>query len=88
VVGSHEEAARRAALDGMVAVTIEPAALAAGAAFHPLEEHASQLWAAPTSLDTPAVRRFLDELVGARLRRRLERVGGYDLSQVGVEIAV
>jgi transcriptional regulator with XRE-family HTH domain/molybdate-binding protein len=88
VVGSHEEAARRAALDGMVAVTIEPAALAAGAAFHPLEEHVSQLWAAPTSLDTPAVRRFLDELVGARLRRRLDRVGGYDLSQVGVEIAV
>jgi hypothetical protein len=34
------------------------------------------------------VRRFLDELVGARLRRRLDRVGGYDLSQVGVEIAV
>lgn len=87
VVGSHEEAASRAAIDGMIAVTIEPAALAAGLVFHPLEVHASQLWATSASLDTAAVRRFLDELVGARLRRRLERVGGYDLSQVGVEIA-
>ncbi|MFO7778580.1 MAG: helix-turn-helix domain-containing protein [Nitriliruptoraceae bacterium] len=87
VVGSHEEAARRAAIDGMVAVTIEPAALAAGVVFHPLEVHASQLWTTSASLDTAAVRRFLDELVGARLRRRLESVGGYDLSQVGVEVA-
>ncbi len=86
VVGSHEEAARRAAIDGMVAVTIEPAALAAGLLFHPLEVHSSQLWATPASLGTPAVLRFLDELVGARLRRRLERVGGYDLSQVGAEL--
>ena len=87
VVGSHEEAAHRAAIDGTVAVTIEPAALAAGVVFHPLEVHASQLWTTSASLDAPAVQLFLDELVGARLRRRLERVGGYDLTQVGVEIA-
>lgn len=88
VVGGHEEAARRAAIDGMIAVTIEPAALAAGVLFHPLEVHASQLLATSVSLETRAVQRFLDELVGARLRRRLESVGGYDLSQVGVELAV
>lgn len=88
VVGSHEEAAHRAATDQMVAVTIEPAALAAGVAFHPLEVHASQLWTTSASGDAAAVRVFLEELVGARLRRRLERVGGYDLSQAGVELAV
>jgi DNA-binding XRE family transcriptional regulator len=87
VVGSHEEAARRVATDGLVAVTIEPAALAAGVAFHPLEVHASQLWITAGHLDAAPVRAFLEELVGVRLRRRLQRVGGYDLSHVGTEIA-
>jgi putative molybdopterin biosynthesis protein len=87
VVGSHEEAARRVVIDGLVAVTIEPSALADGLAFHPLEVHASQLWVASEYQDTASVSMFLNELVGARLRRRLERVGGYDLAQVGREVA-
>lgn len=85
--GGHTEAAWRAATDGLVAVTIEPAARAMHLAFHPLEVHLSQLWVAVEHLDHPGVRAFIDELTGDRVRRRLEAIGGYDLSECGSRIA-
>ena len=87
-VGGHAEAAWRAATDGMVAVTIEPAALANGLAFHPLETHTSQLCVAAEHTDNALVHAFLHEVTGERVRRRLAAIGGYDLTDNGVEIAV
>ena len=85
-VAGHLEAAQRAASDGLPAVSIEPAALATGLAFHPLEEHVSELWVAGDHLGEPAVRRFTDELTGARLHRRLAAIGGYDLTECGAAV--
>ncbi len=85
-VGGHAEAAWRAATDGMVAVTIEPAALANGLAFHPLEEHLSRLWVAVEHTDNGLLRAFMDEIVGERVGRRLAAIGGYDLADNGVEV--
>ena len=86
-VGGHAEAAWRAASDRMVAVTIEPAALANGLAFHPLEEHTSQLWVAAAHTDNALLQAFLDEVTGERVARRLAAIGGYDLTDSGAEIA-
>ncbi len=86
-VAGHAEAAWRAASDGTVAVTIEPAALATGLAFHPLETHVSQLWAAADHADDALLHAFLDEVAGERVRRRLAAIGGYDLDGVGTELA-
>ena len=83
----HLDAAAWARRTGCAAVTMEPAAAAFGLAFHPLEEHVAQLWLPTDHLDVAGVRRFLDELTGPRLRRRLDAIGGYDLSRVGVEVA-
>ena len=84
----HLEAARWAHREGVVAVSIEPAALLVGLAFHPLEEHVSELWIATQHLDVVSVRRFTDELFSSRrLHRRLAAIGGYDLSDCGTEVA-
>jgi transcriptional regulator with XRE-family HTH domain/molybdate-binding protein len=85
-VGGHAEAAWRAVSDRMVAVTIEPAALANGLSFHPLEAHGSELWVAADHADHPLLHAFMHELVGERVHRRLAAVGGYDLTDNGVEI--
>jgi transcriptional regulator with XRE-family HTH domain/molybdate-binding protein len=87
-VGGHAEAAWRASTDRMVAVTIEPAALANGLAFHPLETHTSELWVAAEHTDNSLLHAFLNELVGERVHRRLAAIGGYDLTHNGMEIAV
>ena len=86
VVGGHAEAAWRAVTDRMVAVTIEPAALARGLAFHPLETHTSQLWVGADHADNPQLQAFLHELAGRRVRRRLGAIGGYDLTGGGTEL--
>lgn len=86
-VNGHAEAAWRAASDRTVAVTIEPAALANGLAFHPLEEHRSHLWVAVEHLDNALLDAFLHELAGERVHRRLGAIGGYDLSAAGSELA-
>lgn len=86
-VGGHAEAAWRAVTDGMVAVTMEPAARANGLRFHPLEVHTSELWVAADHAGDPIVHAFLDELVGARVHRRLAAIGGYDLRDNGSEVA-
>jgi putative molybdopterin biosynthesis protein len=83
IVSSHVEAANRASLSGMPAVTIEPAARAAGAAFHPIETHEAQLWVARSSIAAPAVAEAMDVFVGERFRRKLESVGGYELPHIG-----
>lgn len=86
-VGSHLEAARLAGSTGRAAVTIEPAAIAVGAAFHPLETHESQLWVVTDRLREPAVQTALNEISGARFLGRLEAIGGYDLDGCGVTAA-
>ena len=83
VVRSHVEAANHASLAGMPAVTIEPAARAAGAVFHPIETHDAQLWIARPWAATSIVAEAMDVLLGERFRRKLESVGGYDLSSIG-----
>lgn len=86
-VGGHVEAAQRAARDGLVAVTIEPAAIAAGLAFHPLEEHEGQVWVAAEHTDDDGVGALAEVLASQAFRRRVEAVGGYDLTDVGREVA-
>lgn len=84
----HVEAASWATRDRLVAVSIEPAALATGLAFHALEEHVSELWVATDHLAVPGVRYFADELIASsRLQRRLVAIGGYDLTDRGIEVA-
>ena len=85
-VAGHAEAAWRAVTDRMVAVTIEPAALANGLVFHPLETHSSELWVAAEHADNPLLHAFMDELVGDRVHRRLTAIGGYDLTDNGTEL--
>ena len=86
-VSGHAEAAWRAATDRMVAVTIEPAALAIGLAFHPLEEHLSHLWVSEAHADNALIGAFIEELTGERVHRRLAAIGGYDLTDTGTELA-
>ncbi len=86
-VGSHLEAARRAVLTGIPAVTIEPAALAVGAAFHPLEVHEAQMWVAHDWLGDRSVVEALDVISSPRFQRRLSGVGGYDLTVCGTRVA-
>lgn len=86
LASGHLDAAEHARELGLVAVSIEPAALAAGLAFHPLEEHVCELWIAREHLGVTAVERFVDELTGARLRRQLAGIGGYDLTHSGREV--
>jgi len=86
-VGGHAEAAWRAVTDHMVAVTIEPAALANGLRFHPLETHICELWIAAAHADNPLLHALMEELVGERVHRRLGAIGGYDLTHNGMEVA-
>lgn len=83
----HLDAAAWARRTGWAAVTIAPAAAAFDLAFHPLEEHVVELRVPPRHLDAAGIRRFLDELTGDRLRRRIDAIGGYDLRRSGVEVA-
>jgi putative molybdopterin biosynthesis protein len=68
----------------MVAVTIEPAALAVGAQFHPLEIHEAQLWIDRRWSAERAVAAAMDVIDDRRFQRRLEAIGGYDLTDCGV----
>lgn len=85
-VGTHLEAARRAMMSGLPAVTIEPAALAVGAAFHPLEVHEARLWVASEWVTDRVVATALDVIVGRSFQARLAGVGGYDLAGSGDRI--
>lgn len=87
VVASHVEAASRSVATGLPAVTIEPAALAVGAVFHPLDLHTSELWIHTEWADAPAADLALELLAGRRLMQHLRAVGGYDLAQWGERVA-
>ena len=86
-VGTHLEAARRAVLTGMPAVTIEPAALALGATFHPLDVHVVEMLVDTRWVSEPGVAAALDVLGGRRFQQRLAAVGGYDLARCGTRAA-
>lgn len=87
VVATHLAAARTAVARGSAGVTIEPAALAVGAAFHPLSVHVAELWVAGDHVDDPGVQELLGLLASRSFRRRLDAVGGYDLSACGTAVA-
>lgn len=86
-VSSHFQAAGRAVLTGLPAVTIEPAALAAGADFHPLETHDAQLWVDKSWANESVVGAALDVISGRRFQSRLQAVGGYDLTGCGTRVS-
>lgn len=83
LVDGHVEAAWLAGHTGMPAVTIEPAAIAAELAFHPLQTHTAELWIDRAWLDEPGVRRLGEAITSPELTRRLAAVGGYDLTGMG-----
>lgn len=83
VASGHMEAARRAREEGGVAVSMEPAALAAGLAFHPLEVHAAQLWVGSDWLDEPGIVALQEEVASEAFHHQLRTVGGYDLAGCG-----
>ena len=86
-VASHFESARRGILTGLPAVTIEPAALAAGATFHPFETHDAQLWVDRRWVGEPAITAALEVVSGLRFQSRLRAIGGYDLTGCGTRVA-
>lgn len=84
LAAGHLDAARRVAVGAAPgAVTMEPAALALGLAFEPLEEHAAELWVAERWAGHPGVRALTGLLGSPALRRRLDVIGGYDTSGCG-----
>lgn len=86
-VRSHLEAARRSVIAGLPAVTIEPAALAVGARFHPLETHEVEVWIAREWRTDRSVSEAMNVVSSTRFQRRLGAVGGYDLSSCGARAA-
>jgi DNA-binding XRE family transcriptional regulator len=87
VVGGHVPAARHAMSTGLPGLTIEPAAVAVGAGFHPLGRHEAQLWIDERWLVERAVEEALAAIGSSAFRRRLEAVGGYDLEGIGSRAA-
>jgi DNA-binding XRE family transcriptional regulator/molybdate-binding protein len=85
-VATHVAAARRAVIAGLPAVTIEPAALAAGAQFHALDVHEAELWVDRMWATDRIVDDALQVLTSERFRQRLAGIGGYDLTGCGGRI--
>lgn len=86
VVTGHIEAAQRTRREGLVAVSMEPVALASGLAFHPLEEHHAELWVAAERAGEPGLAALMDEIASADFQRQLVAVGGYDLAGCGTAL--
>ncbi|MEX2653871.1 MAG: helix-turn-helix domain-containing protein [Acidimicrobiia bacterium] len=86
-VGGHVIAARHGMAAGVPALTVEPAALAVGAGFHPLDRHGAELWVADEWLNDRGVEQAIDLISSSRFRRRLQAVGGYDLDGIGSRVA-
>jgi hypothetical protein len=72
---------------GLTAVTIEPAAIAGGARFRPLDVHQTELWLAPEWAADRHVGAALDLFSSVGFQRRLTSVGGYDLDGFGIRAA-
>ncbi len=84
--GGHLEAARLAVTSGLPAVTIEPAARAMQAAFHPLELHQAEVWIARRWQHEACVESGMAEITGEAFQKRLAAIGGYDLSGSGLPV--
>jgi transcriptional regulator with XRE-family HTH domain len=87
VATGHIDAARRAALTGVAALTFEPAAHRHGLRFLPLETHSVELRIAARWTGHPGAEALGDLLASAALRERLALVGGYDLAGCGSAVA-
>lgn len=87
VAAGHLDAARRARLTGIAALTFAPAAHREGLRFTPLEEHAVELWVDVRLVDAPAVAALLDLVASRTFRSRIALVGGYDLAGCGEPVA-
>lgn len=84
-VASHLESVRRALATGMPAVTIEPAAAALAAEFHPLEEHEAHVWVRK-DVDEGVADEAMTVLTDDTFRSHLSSVGGYDLRRSGERV--
>lgn len=82
-VAGHLRAARYGVAAGLPAVTIEPAARAAGAGFHPLDLHEAEIWVRGEWARSPEVEDLLAAVASPGFRRRLEAVGGYEMTATG-----
>uniref|UniRef100_UPI002A75A29B substrate-binding domain-containing protein n=1 Tax=Patulibacter defluvii TaxID=3095358 RepID=UPI002A75A29B len=83
VANDHASAALLAEATGGSAVTYEPAAVARGLRFLPLEEHAVELWVAGEHRGHPAIVALLDGLGSRAFRERVASRPGYDLQDCG-----
>ena len=83
LASGHLDAVRRVTLGAPAAVAMEPAAIAAGLRFAPLEEHVAEVWATERFAGEPGVRALGETLASAGFRRRLGLIGGYDTTASG-----
>jgi molybdate-binding protein len=85
VASGHVEVARWVAGGEPAGVTMEPAALQYGLAFHWLEEHDAEVWVAARWREHPAVQALGDLLRSARFTSRMGLIGGYELARCGTQ---
>lgn len=86
IAAGHLDVARRVATAGpAVGVTMEPAAIALGLGFAPLEEHVVELWVDDRWAALPAFAALLETMAGTLLGARASVLPGYDLSGSGTE---
>jgi DNA-binding XRE family transcriptional regulator len=83
IASGHLDAARRGRASGVPALTMEPASVAWGLTFTPLETHAVELWIAEQWLDHPGAAALVNLLSFPALRVRLGALRGYDLDEIG-----
>jgi DNA-binding XRE family transcriptional regulator len=83
LAAGHLDAVRRVAFGAAAAVAMEPAAIAAGLRFAPLEDHVVEVWWSAVFDDESGIRALGDTLASAAFRRRLAVIGGYDTAATG-----
>lgn len=85
-VGSgHIDVARRVAGGAAAGVTMAAAARSFGLAFTAIETHVAEIWVDARWVAVPALTTLVGLLTDDSFRRRIDAVGGYDLSQAGTE---
>lgn len=87
VARDHATAALLTATTGTAAITYEPAALALGLSFLPVERHVVELWVAEAHAAEPGIAALLDTVRSRAFRERVGARPGYDLAGCGDEIA-
>lgn len=84
----HVEVCRLVAVGASVGgVTAEPAAIAAGLGFDPLEEHVVQLWVRRDHLAEPAVVGLMDRFTSSGFVERVAAMPAYDTAGLGAAVA-